>query len=68
MEKLCVFCEHFDWSRVSVYSPLTPDLNGGASCLKKHYIDEQPSDNSEFRKLILKAESCSDYEPEALSK
>lgn len=66
MEKLCVFCEHFDWEGVGYihYSTLTGgSLEGGASCKKMHFFGENPRDNEEFRGLILLAKKCADYTP-----
>lgn len=66
VEKLCAFCEHFDWDSVSYhyYSTLTGgDLEGGASCKKFHFREERPDNNEELRALFLKAETCCDYLP-----
>ena len=66
MENLCVFCKHFDWERVGYhyYSTLTGgDIEGGATCKKGYYYEEVPCDTEDFRTLILKAETCKDYEP-----
>ena len=66
MNKLCAFCEHFDWEGIGYryYSEETGgDITGGADCKKKHFLEEQPSDNEEMRMLFLKAETCDDYLP-----
>jgi hypothetical protein len=66
MEKLCIFCEHFDWEGVgyTYYSTLTGGaMNGGATCNKQHYYEQRPSDEDELRALFLKAEACPDYAP-----
>lgn len=66
MEKLCIFCEHFDWEGVgyTYYSTLTGgDTNGGATCKKGHYYESRPDDEKELRALFLKAETCPDYTP-----
>lgn len=69
-EKICMFCPHFEYDRIREYScsTMTGGTEGGFSCSKNHYLEVQPWDNNEFRKLILKAETCPDYEVEALSK
>jgi len=67
MEKLCVFCKNFDWERAGYvyYSTLTGgDITGGTTCKKQHYFEVQPYSLEEFRKLILKAERCADYDPD----
>jgi hypothetical protein len=66
MEKLCAFCEHFDWEAVGYhyYSTLTGgDFEGGATCKKRHFFEERPADNDELRALFLRAEKCADYTP-----
>lgn len=65
-EKLCVFCEHFNWSAVeyTYYSTLTGgSTDGGASCNKMHYYEERPGDNGELHALFARAEECTDYSP-----
>ena len=66
MEKLCIFCEHFDWESISYthYSALTGgDTNGGATCNKGHYCEQRPDDEDELRALFLQAETCPEYTP-----
>lgn len=64
-EKLCVFCEHFDFEAIGVgpdYSEATGgDPYGGMTCKKRHYVDERPDDLDDFRAILLKAETCPDY-------
>ena len=66
-EKLCVFCEHWeidgghpDYSELTGGDPATMD------CHKGHYryMDSQLTDTRPdiFRAIILKAETCPDYE------
>lgn len=65
-EKLCVFCKHFDWERLNYthYSDETGgDMSGGMSCNQRHFIDENPMDNDDFRRVILTAQNCPDYAP-----
>jgi len=69
-EKICVFCPHFEYDRIREYSysEYTGGTDGGFGCAKGHFTEVQPWDNNEFRKLILKAETCPDYKVEALTK
>ena len=65
-EKICVFCEHFDWRGIgyAYYSTLTVGaIDGGMCCKKHHFYEERPDDNGGFRAIILKAETCADYAP-----
>ena len=64
-EKLCMFCPHFDWEGVGYiyYSTLTGgDVTGGMSCKKGHFYEDRPDDTAAFRKIILTAQTCPDYE------
>lgn len=66
MEKLCIFCKHFDWEGVgyTYYSELTGgDISGGATCMKQHYFEARPRNEDQLRDLFLKAETCPDYTP-----
>jgi hypothetical protein len=66
MEKLCIFCEHFDWGNVNYhyYSEETGGtIEGGATCKKQHFWEVLPDSTEDFRKLILRAYSCKDYTP-----
>ena len=71
-EKLCAFCEHFDWEGLNYhyYSELTGgDMEGGATCKKRHFAEERPENTKELRALFLKAKTCPDYTPpDALEK
>jgi hypothetical protein len=64
-EKICMFCPHFDWNDISYYeySEYTVGVDGGATCKKGHFREENPSDLDDFRELILRAETCKDYSP-----
>lgn len=68
MEKLCVFCKHFDWESIgyTYYSTLTGgEIDGGMACRKGHYghYDKgRPESTEEFRDVILIAQTCKDYE------
>ena len=68
MEKLCMFCENFQWA------PCTEggsgpgeydywDADGGASCKAGKFYDNRPRDEREFRELILQAKTCKSYTP-----
>ncbi|HMJ28590.1 MAG TPA: hypothetical protein VK512_07705 [Xanthobacteraceae bacterium] len=64
-EKLCVFCKNFDWGKLeyTYYSTLTGgDMSGGATCRKKHFFEVNPESDDAFRKLILIAQNCTDYD------
>jgi len=66
-EKLCIFCEHFDWEGVGYvhYSTLTGgDDTGGATCKKNYYFERRPDNQNELRAIFLKAEKCTDYSRE----
>lgn len=66
-EKLCVFCKHFDFESIcyQYYSTLTGgDTTGGMTCKKHVYTEERPYDTQDFRRIILKAETCQHYEPD----
>ena len=67
-EKLCIFCNHFRWSAEEMWgmgSTLTgPMMEGGdASCGKGHGKGwGYPQDEDDFRKIILTAAKCKDYD------
>lgn len=63
MEKLCLFCEHFDFVGMGPdYSSMTGgDPYGGMACNKRHYSEERPYDVEDFRRVLLRAEKCKDY-------
>lgn len=68
-EKLCIFCEHFRWRKEEQWgmgSTMTgPMMKGGsASCAKGHDDPSwlYPSDENEYRTIILQAAKCPDYE------
>lgn len=58
-EKLCVFCKHFGWSDDYGYYG---DYEGGPFCQQRHYQVTRIMDEDDLRSLILKAETCADYE------
>ena len=66
-EKLCLFCKHFRWKKEEMYgmgSTMTgPMFRGGdSSCNKGHQeACNYPSDEEEFRRIVLAAEKCPDY-------
>ena len=71
MEKLCIFCEHFEWEATRDYTcgnGTCGGTEGGASCGKGHYSEQQPYDTDDLRKLYLKASSCPDYSPPSQEK
>lgn len=67
-EKLCIFCKHFQWTKESCWgvgSTMTgPMMEGGdTQCGKGHAeIHEYPSDEADFRRIILFAQKCPDYD------
>ncbi len=67
-EKLCIFCQHFTWSKESMWgmgSTMTGPMMGGGDtqCDKGHEeIFHYPEDEEDFRKIILFARKCQDYE------
>jgi hypothetical protein len=74
-EKLCIFCEHFDWTAEEMWgmgSTMTgPMFDGGwAKCRKGHYGDygdlEAPKDESDYRRVILRGMECKDYQQVAM--
>ena len=71
MEQLCIFCKHFKWSREEMWgmgsTQTGPMFEGGdATCAAGKFAGEwenKPSDEEEFRKIILRANNCNAYEP-----
>lgn len=69
-EKLCIFCKHFRWSEESCWghgSTMTgPMMEGGdATCEAGQYKgewDDRPSNEEDFRKIILRGQNCPHYE------
>ena len=66
MERLCVFCKHWLFSGGSQgYSEMTPGSNASMDCLKGHFTSDEQylfiMGADEYRKTILKAETCKDY-------
>lgn len=56
-EKLCVFCEYFDWGAVGCNNFSTyPD----PPICEKNHIGAHESES--IRVLILRAQSCPDYD------
>lgn len=66
-EKLCIFCEHFHWSKEEMWgmgSTMTgPMFEGGdATCDKGHMKDTPtPYDEAEYRAIILRGAKRPDY-------
>ena len=63
-EKLCMFCNHLEYTRESggEYSE-PPELN----CAKGHYKDINWSNRAvygwdDFRRMIVRAKDCPDYD------
>ena len=71
-EKLCIFCEHFTWKKEEMWgmgSTYTgPMFDGGwAECAQKQFEHlEAPDDEQDFRRVILKATNCSQYQQVSL--
>jgi hypothetical protein len=63
-EKLCLFCKHYSYEQIDGqrYSSWTIDMVGGCTCNKGHFASEMPSDEKEYRELLLRAGKCKDYE------
>lgn len=64
MEKLCVFCKHWNFYGGSQgYSEMTPGSDASMSCRKNHWDRDVLWDIGEdgFRKTILMAQTCQDY-------
>ena len=70
MEKLCIFCKHFRWSPEEMWgmgSTMTgPMMEGGdATCgagMYKGQWDNRPTDENEYRTIILRGQKCEKYE------
>jgi hypothetical protein len=69
-EKLCVFCKdwYFDGGDTG-YSEYTPGYNASMGCYKDRWKKGTKSisimniySQEEFRKIILQAQTCPDYE------
>lgn len=64
IEKLCIFCEHFDFESIgyTYYSTLTGgETSGGMRRKAGRFCEERPYELSDFRKVILKAADCPYY-------
>ena len=67
-DKLCIFCTNFRFSKEEMFSmgsTMTGPMFGGgdANCRKGHGTEwGRPDSESDFRKILLTAESCPDYE------
>ena len=62
MEKLCVFCEHFDWYGPQISSCETCGSHEGHVMCKAEKADWAVPDNQEeLRKILLTAQTCSAY-------
>ena len=67
-EKLCIFCKHFQWAKEEMWGmgstytgPMMED--GWATCAAGKYDELQfPSDEEDYRRVILKGVDCADYE------
>jgi hypothetical protein len=68
VEKLCLWCQHFCWTKESMWgmgSTMTgPMMEGGDfKCEVGHKWDVwQPDDQEDWRKVVVKAQTCPDYE------
>jgi hypothetical protein len=68
MEKLCIFCKHFRWTKEEMWgmgSEYTgPMFEGGwAECGRRRFANlEMPRDESDYRRVILHGVSCPDFE------
>ena len=67
-DKLCIFCKHFNWSKEEMWgmgsTQTGPMFEGGDTrCKKNHYagLDNYPTDEAEYRAIIIRARKCSDY-------
>ena len=65
MEKICCFCQHWRCTHSAGYnyseytwSPGSFDL----SCAKGHYSEDDDMDTEAFRRLIVKAQDCPDFQ------
>lgn len=68
LEKLCVFCKHWQFSGGSPgYSEMTPGTDASMDCNKGHYgrsfTLQDLYGEEDFRAKIKLAEACPDYEP-----
>jgi hypothetical protein len=69
MEKLCIFCTNFRWKAEEMWgmgSTMTgPMMTGGdAQCGEGKFTDwPRPTDEDEWRQLILRAQGCDKYSP-----
>ena len=69
-EKLCIFCKHFNWQTEEMWgmgSTMTgPMFEGGdATCSAgqfKGQWDNRPRDEVQYRRIILRGQSCEHYE------
>jgi hypothetical protein len=70
IKRICLFCKYFGWDRaVSDWSEVTPGSDLELYC-KRYYwqVDPYKDTREMYRKKILTAENCVDYEfdPELL--
>jgi len=62
-EKLCMYCEKFQWRRIEPMACETcGGLEGGMSCAAGHFYDLRPEDESDFRATLLVAGDCADFD------
>lgn len=62
-ERLCLFCKNLRCEQPRFYE--SGGIPGGFECGKGHYEYEMTDDIADFRKLMLTAETCPDYTPDA---
>lgn len=67
--KLCLFCNHFNWSAREMWgmgsTATGPMFDGGSANCGKGHSDETwlyPDDEVEYRKIVIHAETCPDYD------
>lgn len=61
-EKLCVFCEHFDWYGPKISSCSTcGSWEGHVSCKLDKADWDVPQNVDDVRKILLTAEKCDGY-------
>lgn len=63
IQPLCLWCEHFYLETGSPgYSDLTPGSDFYMDCSKGHWEYDQYSSTEQYRKCILTALRCKDYQ------
>jgi hypothetical protein len=62
-DKICVWCRYFSVDMGEPgYSEVTPGVDASVMCLRNHWSMEWYDGNGKYRKHILKAETCPDWE------